>query len=51
LRAREAEAAALVGVEVVRRFRQYLVSSEIQFRTNTITNYRFVLHRRPALRW
>jgi len=51
LRARQAEAVALVGAETARRFRQYLVSSEMQFRTNTITNYRLVLHRRPALRW
>lgn len=51
LRAHEAEAARLVGAAAVRRFRQYLVSSEVQFRTHTITNYRFVLHRRPALRW
>jgi cyclopropane-fatty-acyl-phospholipid synthase len=51
LRAHELEAARLVGADTVRRFRRYLVSSEVQFRTRTITNYRFVLHRRPALRW
>jgi len=51
LRAHHAKAASLVGVETVRRFRQYLVSSEVQFRTRAITNYRFVLHRRPSLRW
>jgi cyclopropane-fatty-acyl-phospholipid synthase len=51
LRAREADASRLVGVETVRRFRRYLVSSEVQFRTATITNYRFVLHRRPSVRW
>ena len=51
LRAHEAEAVDLVGAETARRFRQYLVSSEMQFRTHTITNTRLVLHRRPALRW
>jgi cyclopropane-fatty-acyl-phospholipid synthase len=51
LRVHDAEAERLVGAGTVRRFRQYLVSSEMQFRMNTITNYRLVLHRRPALRW
>jgi cyclopropane-fatty-acyl-phospholipid synthase len=51
LRAHDAEAVERVGAETVRRFRRYLVSSEIQFRTNTITNCRLVLHRRPARRW
>jgi cyclopropane-fatty-acyl-phospholipid synthase len=51
LRAHETDAAALVGAETVRRFRRYLVSSEIQFRTRTVSNTRLVLHRRPALRW
>ena len=51
LRAHDGKAVELVGAETVRRFRQYLVSSEMQFRTNTITNYRLVLHRRPTLRW
>jgi len=51
LRAHEAEAVELVGAETVRRFRRYLVSSEMQFRTQTITNCRLVLHRRPVLRW
>jgi len=51
LRVHDAEAIQLVGAETVRRFRQYLVSSEMQFRTNTITNYRLVLQRRPELRW
>ena len=44
-------AEASVGAETVRRFRSYLVASEMQFRTGAITNYRFVLHRRPKLRW
>jgi cyclopropane-fatty-acyl-phospholipid synthase len=51
LRAHETEAVALVGADAVRRFRRYLVSSEVQFRTQTITNCRLVLHRRPVLRW
>jgi cyclopropane-fatty-acyl-phospholipid synthase len=51
LRAREAEAAALVGAETVRRFRRYLVSSEVQFRTRILTNTRMVLRRRPRRRW
>jgi cyclopropane-fatty-acyl-phospholipid synthase len=51
LRANEAAAEAIVGAEAVRRFRSYLVSSEMQFRTGTLTNYRVVLHRRPKLRW
>jgi cyclopropane-fatty-acyl-phospholipid synthase len=50
LRAREADAEALVGHETVRRFERYLASSELQFRMRTVTNYRVVLHRRPALR-
>jgi cyclopropane-fatty-acyl-phospholipid synthase len=51
LRESAAAAEALVGAETVRRFRRYLVSSEMQFRTGAITNYRVVLHRRPELRW
>jgi cyclopropane-fatty-acyl-phospholipid synthase len=51
LRAQETEAVELVGAETVRRFRRYLVSSEMQFRTHTLTNCRLVLHRRPVLRW
>jgi cyclopropane-fatty-acyl-phospholipid synthase len=51
LRDHEAEAAALVGLDTVRRFRRYLASSELQFRTRTVTNYRVVLSRRPALRF
>jgi cyclopropane-fatty-acyl-phospholipid synthase len=51
LRAREAEAVAVVGEETTRRFRRYLASSEVQFRSRLITNIRLVLHRRPGLRW
>jgi len=51
LREHEAAAGALIGAELVRRFRRYLVSSEMQFRTGALTNYRLVLHRRPKLRW
>jgi cyclopropane-fatty-acyl-phospholipid synthase len=50
LRAHEEEARALVGDPLVRVFRRYLASSELQFRTGAITNYRFVLHRRPEPR-
>ncbi|HYB87738.1 MAG TPA: class I SAM-dependent methyltransferase [Streptosporangiaceae bacterium] len=50
LREHEREAAAIVGEQVVRQFRRYLASSEIQFRTRTVTNYRLVLHRRPGVR-
>jgi cyclopropane-fatty-acyl-phospholipid synthase len=50
LRERESEAAAEVGADIVARFRRYLAASEIQFRTRDITNYRFVLRRRPDLR-
>jgi len=51
LRANEAAGEALVGADTVRQFRRYLVSSEMQFRTGALTNYRVVLHRRPKLRW
>ncbi|MFL6660592.1 MAG: class I SAM-dependent methyltransferase, partial [Rhizobacter sp.] len=51
LRENEAAANALVGVETTRRFRRYLVASEMQFRAGALTNYRIVLHRRPKLRW
>jgi cyclopropane-fatty-acyl-phospholipid synthase len=51
LREHEAAAHTLVGADTVRRFQRYLVSSEMQFRTGSITNYRVVLHRRPKLRW
>jgi cyclopropane-fatty-acyl-phospholipid synthase len=51
LRDHEAEAAEVVGVDTVRRFRRYLAASNVQFRTGTLTNYRLVLHRRPAVRY
>jgi cyclopropane-fatty-acyl-phospholipid synthase len=51
LREHDAAASALVGAETVRRYRRYLVSSEMQFRTGALTNVRLVLHRRPKLRW
>jgi cyclopropane-fatty-acyl-phospholipid synthase len=50
LREHESEAAAAAGEQAVRRFRRYLASSEIQFRTRIVTNYRLVLHRRPNVR-
>jgi len=50
LREHEREAAAVVGQQVVRQFRRYLASSEIQFRTRIVTNYRLVLHRRAGVR-
>jgi len=50
LREREREATAAAGEQAVRQFRRYLASSEIQFRTRTVTNYRLVLHRRPDVR-
>jgi cyclopropane-fatty-acyl-phospholipid synthase len=50
LREHEREAAAVVGQDVVSRFRRYLAASEIQFRTRLVTNYRMVLHRRPEIR-
>jgi cyclopropane-fatty-acyl-phospholipid synthase len=50
LRANEDVATAAAGPEVVRRFRRYLAASEIQFRDGTITNLRFVLHRRAELK-
>jgi len=50
LRDNEARANELVGADVVRRFRRYLVASEAQFRMRTITNLRLVLRRRPAVR-
>jgi cyclopropane-fatty-acyl-phospholipid synthase len=40
----------LVGAETYRRFKTYLAASEVQFRMRTITNYRVVLERRPAIR-
>ncbi|MGZ4592852.1 MAG: class I SAM-dependent methyltransferase [Actinomycetes bacterium] len=50
LRDRDDDAAAAVGAPTARRFRRYLAASEAQFRTGTITNYRLVLHRRPAVK-
>ena len=50
LRGHEHEAATVVGEQVVRAFLRYLASSEIQFRTRIVTNYRLVLHRRPDVR-
>jgi cyclopropane-fatty-acyl-phospholipid synthase len=50
LREHEDEATALAGEQTVRQFRRYLASSEIQFRTRIVTNYRLVLHRRPDVR-
>jgi len=50
LREHESEAEAEVGEQVVRQFRRYLAASEIQFRTRIVTNYRMVMHRRPAVR-
>jgi cyclopropane-fatty-acyl-phospholipid synthase len=41
---------SLVGDETYRRFKTYLAASEVQFRMRTITNYRLVLERRPAIR-
>jgi cyclopropane-fatty-acyl-phospholipid synthase len=40
----------LVGEDTYRRFKTYLAASEVQFRMRTITNYRVVLERRPAVR-
>ena len=50
LRAAREPATALVGAETVRRFEQYLISSQAQFRTGLITNYRLVLRRRDRPR-
>jgi cyclopropane-fatty-acyl-phospholipid synthase len=46
-RARE-PAEAIVGPAVVRQFLRYLASSEVQFRTGALTNYRLVLRRRDV---
>jgi cyclopropane-fatty-acyl-phospholipid synthase len=48
LRARQDDAAELVGPETVRRFLRYLAACELQFRTRAITNYRLVLSPRPT---
>ena len=50
LRKHEQAARRLVGDDVARTYRRYLASSELQFRTGAITNYRFVLQRRPTPR-
>src|SRR5262249_60951669 len=50
LRERQGEAAAVVGQDIVTRFRRYLAASEIQFRTRVVTNYRMILHRRREIR-
>ena len=51
LRGRAGNARALVGDDVARRYRRYLISSEMQFRSGALTNYRLVLRRRAAMRW
>jgi cyclopropane-fatty-acyl-phospholipid synthase len=48
LRGAELPASALVGAAAVRTFRRYLASSEVQFRTGALTNYRLVLRRRDV---
>jgi cyclopropane-fatty-acyl-phospholipid synthase len=50
LRSAEADATELVGPDTYRAWYRYLLSSEVQFRMNTITNYRLVLRRRPHRR-
>jgi cyclopropane-fatty-acyl-phospholipid synthase len=50
LRAVEAQATPLVGSTTYRAWYRYLLSSEVQFRMRTITNYRLVLRRRPTRR-
>jgi cyclopropane-fatty-acyl-phospholipid synthase len=50
LRSHREDAERLVGTETARRFRRYLAACELQFRIRSITNYRLVLVRRPALR-
>ena len=47
LRAHEAAAAEATDPATVRRFRQYMAASEVQFRSGALTNYRIVLCRRP----
>ena len=48
LRGHEERGRELVGADLVRAFRRYLASSEVQFRTGTLTNYRLVLRRRDT---
>jgi cyclopropane fatty-acyl-phospholipid synthase-like methyltransferase len=50
LRTSEDVAAAAAGADTVRRFRRYLAASEVQFRDGTLTNLRFVLHRRADVK-
>jgi len=50
LRSAEFEATAMVGPDTYRAWYRYVLSSEVQFRMNTITNYRLVLRRRPFRR-
>jgi len=50
LRAHEAPAVRATDPATVRRFRRYLAASEWQFRDGTLTNYRFVLRRRPRIK-
>jgi cyclopropane-fatty-acyl-phospholipid synthase len=50
LREHEDLATAAAGPAVVRTFRRYHAASEVQFRDGTITNLRFVLHRRAEVR-
>ena len=47
LRDAEQNAMALVGPTATRAFLRYFASSDIQFRTGVLTNYRFVLRTRP----
>jgi cyclopropane-fatty-acyl-phospholipid synthase len=48
LRRQESAAAAAVGAATTRTFLRYLASSELQFRTGALTNYRLVLRRRDV---
>jgi cyclopropane-fatty-acyl-phospholipid synthase len=48
LRAAEEKAGVVVGAARARQFVRYLASSELQFRTGALTNYRLVLRRRDV---
>jgi cyclopropane-fatty-acyl-phospholipid synthase len=48
LRGAEEQAAAAIGAARARQFVRYLASSEVQFRTGALTNYRLVLRRRDV---
>jgi cyclopropane-fatty-acyl-phospholipid synthase len=50
LRANQQAADDLVGPDRTKQYRRYLIASDVQFRLGVITNYRVVLHRRPAPR-